>query len=390
MAAPHAAGAAALLKERHPSWNVAQVKSALVLTGDPVHTASGAEAPSTREGGGMIDLPRADTPLIFADPVGISFGLLGSGQTTSRAVSLTDAGGGAGTWTVAVVQQGSGSTVTADATALVPGSLNVAATGGASRGEVTGFVVLTRGSDVRRIPFWFGVTAPKLGAEPKVALTKPGAYRGSTAGSPSQVSTYRYPSGGDVEYPGPERVYRVKSTGRAANFGVVVLSGHAVPHITFDGSEDRLAGYVALPMDLNPYRKSWGKSVNVSAVDVPAAGAYDIVFDTRSAAQAGAFTFRYWVNDVTPPKLRAKATKAGIVVSATDTGSGVDRSSIVVKLDGGTVSARGVPAALRIPAKKGRHALVVTASDYQETKNMENVPRILPNTATLRATVVVR
>jgi hypothetical protein len=30
------------------------------------------------------------------------------------------------------------------------------------------------------------------------------------------------------------------------------------------------------------------------------------------------------------------------------------------------------------------------ASDYQEAKNMENVPPILPNTATLRVTVVVR
>jgi len=29
-------------------------------------------------------------------------------------------------------------------------------------------------------------------------------------------------------------------------------------------------------------------------------------------------------------------------------------------------------------------------SDYQELKNMENVPPILPNTATVRATVLVR
>jgi hypothetical protein len=29
-------------------------------------------------------------------------------------------------------------------------------------------------------------------------------------------------------------------------------------------------------------------------------------------------------------------------------------------------------------------------ADYQETKNMEDVPRILPNTRTLRTTFVVR
>jgi hypothetical protein len=35
MAAP-VAGAAALLLQRHPNWSVADVKSALVLTGKPV------------------------------------------------------------------------------------------------------------------------------------------------------------------------------------------------------------------------------------------------------------------------------------------------------------------------------------------------------------------
>ena len=40
MASPHVAGAAALLKQRHPSWTVAQIKSALVLTGTPVFTSS--------------------------------------------------------------------------------------------------------------------------------------------------------------------------------------------------------------------------------------------------------------------------------------------------------------------------------------------------------------
>jgi hypothetical protein len=38
----------------------------------------------------------------------------------------------------------------------------------------------------------------------------------------------------------------------------------------------------------------------------------------------------------------------------------------------------------------GRHTLDFRASDYQETRNHENVYRILPNTRTLRTTFRVR
>jgi subtilisin family serine protease len=389
MAAPHVAGAAALLKQRHPTWTVAQLKSALEQSGDPVLSATGSEVLASREGGGMIDLPRADTPLIFAAPTGLSFGVLAPGATATRSVELTDAGGGAGDWAVTtLVQQGSGTLAVAP-TITVPGTLSVTATAGPNASDVTGFVVLTRGADSRRIPLWFAVSAPKLAGERKTTLAKAGTYKGTTTGAPSLITTYRYPTGGDVQYPGPERAYRVTVTGRPANFGVVVLSGRAVPHVTFDGSEERLAGYVGLPLDLNPYRKSYGASVPIAGVDVPSAGPYDIVFDTRSAAQAGPFTFRYWVNDVTPPKLRVTVKKRTIVVAATDAGSGVDPSSFTVSVGGRAVATHG-KAGVTINATKGRHKVVVRASDFQEAKNMENVPPILPNTATLTVTAVVR
>jgi hypothetical protein len=39
---------------------------------------------------------------------------------------------------------------------------------------------------------------------------------------------------------------------------------------------------------------------------------------------------------------------------------------------------------------RGRHRLVFTASDYQETKNNENGASVLPNTRRLSTTFVVR
>ena len=89
MASPHVAGAAALLRQRHPDWTVAQIKSALVLTGKPVHSAAASEAPTTREGGGLINLPAANDPLVFATPTDVSFGLLKPSARSSARSSIS-------------------------------------------------------------------------------------------------------------------------------------------------------------------------------------------------------------------------------------------------------------------------------------------------------------
>jgi subtilisin family serine protease len=383
MAAPHVAAAAALLKERHPSWTVAEIKSALEQSGDPV-----AGVPVTRDGGGVIDLARADVPLLFAAPTGLSFGALRPGVAAARTVALSDAGGGQGDWAVTVVTQGGSGPVTAPPTVTVPGQLTVTATGGTSSADESGYVVLTRGSDIRRVPFWFLTSAPKLAGERKLPLA-PGTHKGTTAGAAALVSHYRYPTGGDDSYPGPERVYRVHVAAGAANAGVAVLSGNVVPHITLDGSEDRLAGYTALPLDFNPYRKSYGLRRRVAGVTLPAGGTYDVVFDSTTLG-GRPFTFRYWVNDVTPPRLKLSSTRGSIVVAATDAGSGIDSTSILAMLDGKRVATRFGAGAIRIRAAKGRHNLVLTVGDYQETKNTEDVAKILPNTATFRAVVRIR
>ena len=390
MATPEVSGGVALLKDQHPGWTVEEIKSALVQTGLPVHAADGKEVSVLREGGGLIDLVRANNPLLFADPTSITFPPDGGAEP----LALTDAGGGSGRWSVSVRLQDPrpGVSVEAGGSVSVPGKLMVTASvsSTAASGDVTGFVVLSRAGESRRIPFWVEVDHPVLASEPAVTLTHTGTYTANTRTGESKISQYRYPTAGDGSYPGPETVFRVHIAGEVANFGVAVLSGTAVPHIVFAGDEDHLVGFSALPGNINPYLSSFGEYMPVAAAVLPGPGDYEIVFDTRSAADAGPFTFRYWVNDTTPPAIHVVSTGAGaITVSISDTGSGVDSGSIDVTLDGNAVPSSFKDGLLVVKATPGSHRLVVTASDYEELKNMEDVGPILPNTTTLRRTVTV-
>jgi hypothetical protein len=288
----------------------------------------------------------------------------------------------------------------------VPGTLPVSATvpAGFPEGDHAGFVVLRKDAVTRRIPFWFTVSVPRLASEAHAAIRSAGTYSGTTSGKPSLVSSYRYPTdpagaGAAASLPGPEQVYGVTIPSGAANFGVVVLSGKAEARIVLAGNETRLAGYTALPLYLNPYTGRYGEHVRAVGVTLPAPGAYDIVLDTHATAQAGAYTFHYWVNDTAPPTIRlvtAKvAARGAVVVALTDTGSGVDPGSILVRVDGAKRAHTFNRAAGRLTVRlgslrRGRHTLVVTAADWQETKNNENQGRILPNTRTLTTRFVVR
>jgi hypothetical protein len=80
-------------------------------------------------------------------------------------------------------------------------------------------------------------------------------------------------------------------------------------------------------------------------------------------------------------------------IAVTDSGSGVDPGSVVARIDGRRVGARTRGATVSVSTAdvaRGTHVLRLQVSDYQETRNMENVARILPNTRILRVRVVVR
>jgi subtilisin family serine protease len=410
MASPHIAGAAALLRQRHPAWSVEQLKSALVQSGlDATQSPSRAAGPRF-QGGGVVALTRADRPLVFAQPTALSFGLLGRGQTGTATVALSDAGSGTGPWEVARIVRGgpAGVRLTAPPTVTVPGQLQVVVTvpRGARAGDLDAYVELRRGADVRRIPVWARVTPASLARHTVGTLGGPGVYRSTTAGRPAVVTRYRYPEtprgiGVTTTLNGPERVFRFRITTRVANAGVVITQlGHrsdVEPRVVAGLDESRLTGYAGLPVNHNPYLDEFREPVRAAAVLAPARGDYAIVFDSPSRASAGAFTFRFWVDDVTPPtvRLRSRSVRRGapLTVSLADSGSGIYPQSIRIFVDGTSARSTLRGGLLSIPTgglAAGDHRLRVRVSDFQESKNTENVARILPNTRTATFTFSVR
>jgi len=203
--------------------------------------------------------------------------------------------------------------------------------------------------------------------------------------------------------PGPEQVFRLVLRRPVANAGVVVLSqspgSRVSPRLVRGGNEDTLAGYTALPIRLNPYAPGFFGVEPVVGVFRPAPGVYDFVFDTPSRRVAGAFTFRFWVGDTTPPAVRllARTVARGspLRLRVTDGGAGIDRSSLLAVVDGRFRRIVYSPSNGRVQVQlgtlaRGQHRLVFTASDYQETKNNENAGGTLPNTRRLVTTFTVR
>jgi subtilisin family serine protease len=411
MAAPHVSGAAALLLQRHPTWSVQQLKSALASTGDTVHPTGRAGTVSVlREGGGRINLVRADQPLIFTNPTSLGWGLVRRGFSDTKELSTTDAGGGRTPWTVSIRAQSMprGANLAPEQTTLAAGAslaLRLTVSPTAEAGDGTGFVVLTRGSDVRRIAFWFHVEVPRLALDPHRTLRTPGVYSGDTAGQASRVSSYRYPEQGlaasvPTRLGGPEQVFRFTLRRQVANFGVAVIGSargvRVSPRLVAGDDENRVVGYTGIPASLNPYKGFDAAEPVVGAV-LPDPGTFEFVFDTPTGAKPGAFRFRFWVNDTSPPTIRLLGSKhvigRPIRLAVRDSGSGVDPRSFHARVGGKAVRLRYSDGVLYLRTKglhHGTKTLVVTASDYQETKNMEDVGPVLPNTRTVRTRVTLR
>ncbi|MDY0164443.1 S8 family serine peptidase [Desulfobotulus sp.] len=90
MAAPHIAGAAALLKQIHPLWSNTDIKAALMGTAKflDIHTHDDRPAQPLDMGAGRVDLKRAVDPGALVHPPSLGFGRIGEGGQKTLSVSL--------------------------------------------------------------------------------------------------------------------------------------------------------------------------------------------------------------------------------------------------------------------------------------------------------------
>lgn len=87
MAAPHVAGGAALLAQRHPDWPAGRLKAALMGSADPT-----ADTPVTAQGAGRLDLARAAATTVTADRGDVGFGDVPAGTTAVQPVTYRNTG----------------------------------------------------------------------------------------------------------------------------------------------------------------------------------------------------------------------------------------------------------------------------------------------------------
>jgi minor extracellular serine protease Vpr len=427
MAAPHVAGAAALLLQRHPNWSPHQVKSALVSTAGPAwgDTARTVEAPVLIAGSGQVDLPTANDPKLFTDPVSLSyadFNVNHGAVSKAQLLAISDAGDGAGTWTIEVKPQAQPAGVRIDVAGsitLAPGGtvqlpVSANASAAAAAGEAYGFLLLRRGSVTRKVAYALLITRPGLESAPVIPLQQ--IQTGDTRRGTSNASVYKYPAaafgpapnyhGAPVNEDGGEKLYRIRIDEPAVNVGAAVIasSGGSLVHPWFLGSADEndVQGYAGLPVNVNNLTIDYPLDIGAAGTVFPRTKAYYVAVDSgrdpfTGRSLAGSYVLRAWIDDLQPPLLglltsRVSAGRPTIALRVVDLGAGVDPYSLVIGYGNALIGAAvydpvsGI-ALFPIPGdapalKSGKRQLQASAADFQEAKNVDSVgDELLPNTA---------
>lgn len=172
-AAPHVAGAAALLKQLHPAWTPLQIKSALISSANnSVFSDSGktVKAGVLDTGAGRADLSLGSSVNATFAPASLSFGFVSAGAHAAIDLQIKNETAGADTYTLSVQDLGPGGGVTVSPTAnsVSPASgqaatvmINLNTLAAATLGDHTGYVIVTdSNSQTLRIPYWVRMQTP--------------------------------------------------------------------------------------------------------------------------------------------------------------------------------------------------------------------------------------
>lgn len=154
MAAPHVAGAAALLAQRHPDWTGAQLKAALTGSAKPTQGL-----PVFAQGTGRVDVAKAMSQQVIAEPASVNMGVLpwphDGDRPVTKPVVYRNLGDTDVTMTLAVEPAAVFTLSANEITVPAGGTAEVAVTGdttNAADGDHTGVITATAGESTTRTP----------------------------------------------------------------------------------------------------------------------------------------------------------------------------------------------------------------------------------------------
>jgi uncharacterized repeat protein (TIGR01451 family) len=170
VAAAHVAGAAAILRAEHPTWEQSEIKSAMMGSAR-VAPAGALDEPRPAMGvldygAGLLDLPRAFEPTLLLEPASISLGKLAAGAAGQVEVLVRDVrtAGLSQLWEIATTPS-AGLSVVAPATVTTEAGADTLVTlsyslAGTAQGDVSAVISFSSGLGSYRLPLWGAVQAP--------------------------------------------------------------------------------------------------------------------------------------------------------------------------------------------------------------------------------------
>ncbi|MEZ4870343.1 MAG: S8 family serine peptidase [Caldilineaceae bacterium] len=171
MASPHVAGAAALLRQQHPDWPVAWVKSALMSTAQYMNiflNDGKTPAQPLDMGAGRLDLAKAADPGVILDPPSLSFGFVITGAAKTMTITVLSVADTTETYNLSTLYTGDSFTTTTSLAgfSVAPTSLTLSpgqskqvqvtfdpATGNGI-GDNQGYIVMDGSAHNAHLPAW--------------------------------------------------------------------------------------------------------------------------------------------------------------------------------------------------------------------------------------------